>query len=146
MHSAQWLCNPNIEPLALQIQHLRTHSLTVAGAVLALSFAVYSNINYNDSDAPTSRLTPVLETAAGNLLPWQGAQTTWRTGHCQLLAGGSEISGHCKWPQESALKHFIKPCHKSRKIGQHPDTPDKQTKAVRAEGLLLVCDEERKHP
>ena len=94
MHNAQWLCNPSIEPLALQIQHLRTHSLTVAGAVLALPFAVYSNINYSDGGAPTSRLTPMLETTMGNLLPWQGAQTTWRRGHCQLLAGSSEISGH----------------------------------------------------
>lgn len=48
MHSAQWLCNPSIEPLALQIQHLKTHSLTVAGAALALSFTDYSDINYSD--------------------------------------------------------------------------------------------------
>ena len=84
MHSAQWLCDPSIKPLALEMQHLRAHSLTVAGAVLALPFVVYSNINYSDIGAPTSRLTLVLETAAGNLLPWQGAQITWRKDYCQL--------------------------------------------------------------
>ena len=90
MHSAQWLCDPSIKPLALYIQHLRTHSLTVAGAALALPVAVYSNINYNDIGAPTSRLTPVLKTTAGNLLPWQGAQTTLRKEYCQLPSSRRE--------------------------------------------------------
>ena len=49
-------------------------------------------------------------------------------------------------PCNVALQHSLQTCYKARKVGQHPDTPDKQTKAVRAEGLLFVESEESKHP
>jgi len=56
-------------------------------------------MRFSDNDAPTSRLTPVLETTAGNLLPWQGAQTTWRNEYCQLLADEHDIFWLLKQPR-----------------------------------------------
>ncbi len=79
MLSAQWL-----DDRALSLSTVYTvpkNSLTYrCGGSVGLAVAVYSHTNYSDMGSPTSRLTPVLDIAAGNLLPWQGAQTTWRKG------------------------------------------------------------------